>query len=93
MLIIEFRGTATPFVFKLIGPGTKLKQVRVNGGPGVYVSGAPHEVLFEAQTGQIQTDRVRLAGNVLIWQQGPLTVRIEGTHTLGQALALARSLR
>ena len=93
VLIIEFRGTATPFVFKLIGPGTKLKQVHVNGGPGVYLSGAPHEVLFEAQTGQIQTDRVRLAGNVLIWQQGPLTVRIEGTHTLGQALALARSLR
>jgi hypothetical protein len=93
VLIIEFRGTATPFVFKLVGPGTKLKPVHVNGGPGVYLSGAPHEVLFEAQTGQFQTDRVRLAGNVLIWQQGPLTVRIEGTHTLAQALALARSLR
>jgi hypothetical protein len=92
VLITEFRGTATPFVFKLIGPGTKVKLVRVNGGPGVYLSGAPHEVLFEAQTGEIRTDRVRLAGNVLIWQQGPLTVRIEGTHTLGQALALARSL-
>jgi hypothetical protein len=93
VLIIEFRGTAAPFVFKLIGPGTRVRLVRVNGGPGVYLSGAPHEVLFQAQTGQIQTDRVRLAGSVLIWQQGPLAVRIEGTHTLGQALALARSLR
>jgi len=30
---------------------------------------------------------------VLIWQQGPVIVRIEGTRTLGQALALARSLQ
>jgi hypothetical protein len=93
VLIIEFRGTTTPFVFKFIGPGTAVKFVRVNGNPGVYLSGAPHEVLFRAQTGQVETDRVRLAGNVLIWQQGPLTIRIEGTRTLGQARALARSLR
>jgi len=92
-LIIEFRGTAMPFVTKVFGPGTAVEPVRVNGGPGVYLSGAPHEVLFEAHTGLIQTDRVRLAGNVLIWQQGPLTIRIEGTRTLGQARALARSLR
>jgi hypothetical protein len=93
MLIMEFRGTATPFVFKVIGPGTTVRRVRVNGRPGVYLMGAPHEVLFQAQTGQIQTDRIRLAGNVLIWQRGPLTIRIEGTHTLAQALAVARSLR
>ena len=92
-LIIEFRGTATPFIFKIIGPGTRVKPVRVNGGPGVYLSGAPHEVLFQAQTGQVRSDRVRLAGNVLIWQQGPLTIRIEGAPTLSQARALARSLR
>jgi hypothetical protein len=93
LLITEFRGGSTPYIFKVLGPGTKLRHVRVNGGPGVYLSGAPHEVLFRAQNGQIDDDRVRLAGNVLMWQQGPLTIRIEGTHTLGQALALARSLR
>jgi hypothetical protein len=94
LLIIEFRGTTNrSFVFKLVGPGTKIRFVRVNGRRGVYVSGAPHDVLFQAQTGQIQTDRVRLAGNVLIWTQGPLTIRIEGSRTLAEALALARSLR
>jgi hypothetical protein len=36
---------------------------------------------------------VRIAGNVLLWQQGPLTLRVEGTHALSEALALARSLR
>ena len=56
------------------------------------IPGAPHEVLFQEENGQIQTDRVRLAGNVLLWQEGPVTLRIEGTRTLGQALTIARSL-
>jgi hypothetical protein len=93
VLITEFRGTAQPFIFKLLGPGTRETQTRVNGNEGIYISGAPHEVLFQASNGTVRTDRMRLAGNVLIWQQGPLIVRIEGTHTLGQALTLARSLR
>ncbi len=92
-LITEFRGTAQPFIAKVIDPGTTLKFTRVNGARGVYLSGAPHQVLFGASNGQIRSDHVRLAGNVLIWQQGPLIVRIEGTRTLAQALAIARSLR
>jgi hypothetical protein len=67
--------------------------VRVNGDSGIYLAGAPHQVIFQESTGAIRTDRIRLAGNVLLWQQGPLTLRIEGTHTLNQALAIARSLR
>jgi hypothetical protein len=36
---------------------------------------------------------VRLASNVLLWQHGRLIVRIEGSRSLRDALALARSLR
>jgi hypothetical protein len=93
MLITEFRGTAYPFIDKLLDPGTGLKAVRVNGGQGAYISGAPHQVLVGTANGQVRSDSVRLAGNVLIWQQGRLIIRLEGTHTLSQALALARSLR
>jgi hypothetical protein len=92
LLITEFRGTAQPFINKLIGPGTRVTATRVKGAQGLYLSGAPHEVLFQASSGDIRTDQVRLAGNVLIWQEGPLIVRIEGAHTLGQALKLARSM-
>jgi hypothetical protein len=92
VLITEFRGTAQPFIFKLLGPGTQATTTRVDGAQGIYISGAPHEVLFQAANGVVRSDRVRLAGNVLMWQQGPLVVRIEGTHTLGQALAVAHSL-
>ena len=92
-LVIELRGTTTPFIVKLIGVGTRHTLVRVNGGPGVYLFGAPHELVFWPASGGVHADRVRLAGNVLLWQQGALTLRIEGSHTLEQALALARSLR
>lgn len=92
-LIIEFRATTIPFLFKLIGPETRVERLRVDGGPGVYLSGAPHQLLFETANGSIRPDTVRLAGNVLVWQERGLTIRIEGAGTLAHALALARSLR
>ena len=92
-LVIEFRGSATPFIFKLAGAGTTIRRIRIGADRGVYLSGSPHEVIFQDRAGQVRTDRVRLAGNVLLWQRGPLTVRIEGTRTLGQALSIAHSLR
>lgn len=91
--ITEFRGTSIPVVFKLIPPGTRIRQLRIRGGPAVYLSGTPHELLVEEPGGAIRSERVRREGNVLIWQQGPVTVLIEGTRTLGQARAAARSLR
>jgi hypothetical protein len=93
VLITEFRGTAIPVVSKLIGPGTHVARVRIDRGPGIYLYGAPHEVIFQVSSGAIQSERVRIQGNVLIWQRGPLTLLIEGTRTLRQALALARALR
>jgi hypothetical protein len=93
VLIIEFRGRSTPWIGKLIGPQTRARRLRVDGGPGAYLSGAPHEVVSEETTGNVQSARVRLAGNVLLWEHGPLTLRIEGTRSLAQALAIADSLR
>ncbi len=92
VLITEFRGTATPLILKVLGPRTKLTQLRVDGGPAVYLSQAPHQVLFLSVNGVIHSDRVRLAGDVLLFDHRGLTVRVEGTHSLAQALALARSL-
>jgi hypothetical protein len=93
VLITEFRGTTEPYIRKVIDPGTTFRVQPVNGVSGVYLSGAPHQVLFGDANRQVRGDRVRLAGNVLIWEQGGVIVRIEGTHTLGQALTIARSLR
>jgi hypothetical protein len=93
LLIVEFRGSGIPYIYKLISGGTVVRRLSVNGGPGVYISGAPHELMLTDRTGNLLPDTVRVQGDVLVWQQGPVTLRIEGTRTLAQALALARSLR
>lgn len=92
-LVIEFRGQSTPFIFKMIGPRARIRHVRVNGGAGLYLYRSPHDVIFANEHGNIQSDAVRLEGSVLLWQQGPLIMRIERAGSLAHALALARSLR
>ena len=91
-LVTEFRGRSIPFVYKLIGPRTRVTRLRIDGDAALYLSGAPHEVLFEGGDGTMRTDRVRLVGNVLLWQHGAVSVRIEGTRSEHQALGVARSL-
>ena len=91
-LVIELRASSRPYFMKLIDPRTHAKLLRVGASPGVYLSGGLHEVLFEAG-GSVRSEPVELAGNVLLWQRGPLTLRIEGARSLQAALTLARSLR
>ncbi len=70
---------------KLATVEQRIEQVRVNGGPGLWIEG-PHVVveLFR---------QPRLSGNVLLWEQGGLTLRLEGRLTKEEALGIARSVR
>jgi len=85
VLLSEF--ALGPYVFKkLIGGATSVTPVEVAGGQGLWLSGAEHAVLFA---------RVppRLAGNVLLWERGALTLRLEGHGlTLQEALKLADAI-
>jgi hypothetical protein len=92
-LLTEFRGQPSPYIYKLIGPGARVRKVRVNAGPGLYLYRAPHELLFMNARGRLETDAVLLKGSVLLWKQGRLILRIENAGSLADALALARSLR
>jgi hypothetical protein len=72
---------------KLAVGGTTTRFVNVDGAQGIWVTGARHVVAFP------HVPR-RLAGNVLIWQRGSLTLRLEGRDlTLEDALGVAHSLR
>jgi hypothetical protein len=63
----------------------RVERVKVDGRPGIWVRGR-HVVsgLFGLP---------RLAGNVLLWEQDGLTLRLEGRFTKEEALDLARSVR
>lgn len=93
-LIVEFPGQVEAGAFgKLLGPDTRLETVQVNGRPGYWISGAPHAFYFVDRQGNYQQETLRLAGNTLIWDTGPLTIRIESALTKTQALAVAASVR
>ena len=64
----------------------------VKGQPGLFVTGAEHYVMFRDRNGNITDERTYLAGTVLLWNRGPLLLRLEGEMTIGEALALAKSV-
>jgi hypothetical protein len=80
------------FVKKTGGPGTTVRYVTVKGEPGLFITGADHFVMFRDENGGIRDEKTYLAGTVLLWNRGPLLLRLEGDITVGEALVLARSV-
>lgn len=94
LLLTEFRGSISePLFQKSLGPGTAIERVRVNGRIGYWISGAPHEILLLDRLGRPVSETLRLAGDVLMWEAGELTVRIESGLTRDEAIRIAETLR
>jgi hypothetical protein len=94
LLIGEFHGRLDqPLLGKEAASGTRVTEVTVNGAPGFWLEGKPHTFYYLDAEGRIQPETIRLAGNTLLWQQGGLTLRIEGAASLDEALSIAGSLR
>jgi hypothetical protein len=93
LLLSEFQARSLPFMDKTAAGATSVVPVRVAGGRGYWLAGAPHVQVYRGKNGTIYPDTLRLAGNTLVWERGPLTLRLEGASSMRQALAVARSLR
>jgi hypothetical protein len=92
-VVTQFRGGLRDVIVKkLVQPGTTVVRVTLGGGPGFWIAGAPHAVAWVDAEGMVRDDELALAGNVLLWQDGDLTLRLEGARTLRQALAIASSV-
>jgi hypothetical protein len=81
-----------PLLEKVLGPGANYERVSVGGRPGVWLSGAPHLLMYVGPGGQIREDALRLAGNTLIWTVGPHTYRLESALDRDAAIALAETV-
>lgn len=93
LLITRAPGTfESPLLGKMLPPGSRSEQLTVNGGRGVWIEGAPHQIFFRAPSGEVVIDSLRLAGNVLAWDQGGVFVRLEADVTKDQALRIASSV-
>jgi hypothetical protein len=96
LLLSEFRGVGvTNYIQKLVAPGTRVERVRIDGAPGLWISG-PHAVLYElpGKPRRVYDSEPFLAGNTLVWERSNgLTFRLEGMLTKGDAERLASSAR
>jgi Domain of unknown function (DUF4367) len=96
LLITEFRG-AVPSnrgdFEKITREGGRVEQVTVNGEPGYWLTGKAHFFLYVDSAGRLAPDTVRLAGDTLVWEDGELTLRLEGEISKQEALRLANSMR
>ena len=93
VLLTEVRGSVDENFFgKMLGPGTTLQNVTVNGQAGYWISGSPHEFFFLDADGNLRNETMRLATNTLIFDDHGTIVRIEGNLTYAQALQIAESL-
>lgn len=91
-LLTQFRaGLRNVVAKKLVQPGTTVVPVTLAGGPGFWIEGAPHVVAWVDRDGMVHEETLALAGNVLLWQDGDLTLRLEGARTLSEALRIASS--
>jgi hypothetical protein len=93
-IVVEFAGALDQNVMgKAVGPGTTLERVTVNGGPGFWLAGEPHQFFYRDPSGNLQTGTLRLAANTLLWEEGPITYRLEAQIAKEQALRVAASFR
>ncbi len=94
VLLTEFVGHVhQTYIEKYLQDATGVQRVSVGGRPGVWISGGVHEVAYVDAEGNLIDDSLRISGNALLWQRGPLTLRLETVADLDRALAIAESAR
>lgn len=93
LALTEWAGRVVePVVLKLIPPGTRADVMTVGEGTGVWLHGAPHVLFVHPPGGGEESEELYLAGNVLVWEVGDRSYRIEAAVSRDEALEIARSL-
>lgn len=77
---------------KGIPPGTTIEEVTVNGGHGIWIEGDLHTFFYTDREGNPGNERIRLAGNVLLWEASDVTYRIESSLPRAEVFQIAESL-
>lgn len=93
LILMSFDGTVEDELFrKMIGGGTDLEPVSVNGDAGYWISGDPHVFFVQGADGAFVEDMRRWVGDALVWSDGATTWRLETSLGREEALRIAASL-
>lgn len=86
----QFDATFDPAFAKDVPDPDAVRWVRFDDVQALWLRG-PHEVAYVDRDGRRRTERT--AANTLVWQVGVRTLRLEGSFTLDEAIAIAQSVR
>lgn len=92
LLLSEWRGDAAPHFHKLIEFSVHTERVRIDGAPGLWVEGPPHEIFYLAADGTFANTPVYTFGNVLVWVRDGVSHRLELVGSLEDARQVAGTL-
>jgi hypothetical protein len=92
LLLSEFRSGALDLLKKVTGSSTRVAGVQVRGAPGIWIEGARH-FLYLGGSGAITEVPIAVQGNVLLWQEGAVTYRLQGRIGEREAIRIAESVR
>jgi hypothetical protein len=93
LVLMRFAGrTDDEFYQKVIGSGTVIAPVTVDGHDGFWISGEMHFFFYERPGGGYVDDGRRWVGDALVWYDGEATYRIESSLGREETIALAESI-
>ncbi|MFN2389972.1 MAG: hypothetical protein ABR575_10270 [Actinomycetota bacterium] len=91
VLVTQFRATLDGGFFKKVASAAQVEFTAVGTSEAYWIEGS-HSFFYVDERGAVVEESVRLAANVLLWEQGGVTFRIESALPLERALSIARSL-
>lgn len=93
LILMRFDGRIDDgFRQKLIGEGTTVEPVSVDGNRGFWVSGEAHFFFYIREDGGVIDDGRRWVGDALAWTEDGTTYRIESALGRDATIELAESL-
>lgn len=86
----QFAGSPHPFFVKKYVDTIEFATV---GGAAALWLARPHPLVSLDAQGVERTDSARTSGPALVWQRGPVTLRLEGIADRAEAIAVAESVQ
>ena len=94
LLVTEFRGSVNrDFFGKMIGAGTTVTPVTVDGSTSYWIAGELHDFFYLDANGEVVSDSRRVVGDTLIWTRAGITFRMETALGRDAAIRIAETIR
>ena len=94
LLVMEIPGSIDPgLIGKIVFESeSTLEEVRIGSGSGYWIGGEPHILRYLEPDGTDGSERSRIVGDALVWEQDGVVFRIESALGRDATIALASSL-